>query len=97
MKLGKHIPIFLGACILSVFNASAEYNVIDYGAASDTTVLSTKAFQAAVDDCAAHGGGTVMVPAGDYKCGSVFLKDNINLHLSVGATVYASRDPRDFK
>ena len=82
---------------LSAFASQGDYNVVDYGAVADTTVLSTKAFQAAVDDCSQKGGGRVVVPAGDYKCGSIFLKDNTNLYLSAGATVYASRDSRDFR
>lgn len=73
------------------------YNVTHYGAISDTTQLSTEAFQKAIDDCAAQGGGTVWVPAGDYLCTTVILKSNINLHLDAGATIYASRKVTDYK
>ena len=97
MKTLKFLAVTFALSALSSFAAQADYNVMDYGAVADTTVLSTKAFQAAVDDCAQRGGGTVIVPAGDYKCGSIFLKDNINLYLSAGATIYASRNPRDFR
>lgn len=72
------------------------YNVRDYGAVADTTRLSTTAFQQAVDDCHAHGGGTVVVPAGSYLCTTVMLKDNVTLHLEAGATVYASRRVADY-
>lgn len=72
------------------------YSVADYGAVADTTRLSTEAFQRAVDDCAAHGGGTVSVPAGSYLCATVMLKDNVNLRLEAGATVYASRRVGDY-
>lgn len=72
------------------------YDIMDYGAVSDTTRLSTAAIQRAVDDCAAHGGGTVWVPAGNYLSGTVLLKSDVNLHLDAGATIYASRRVEDF-
>lgn len=73
------------------------YNILDYGAVSDTTRLSTAAIQAAVDDCASHGGGTVWIPAGNYLSGTVQLRSFVNLHLDAGATLYASRNPKDFR
>ena len=76
---------------------SPTYNVRNYGAVADTTVLSTAAFQKAVDECARQGGGTVWVPAGDYLCTTIMLKSNVNLHLAAGATLYASRKASDYK
>ena len=72
------------------------YDVTQYGAVSDTTILSTEGFQKAVDLCAAHGGGTVWVPAGNYLCSTIMLKSNVNLHLDAGATIYASRRIVDY-
>ena len=37
---------------------AADYNIVSYGAKNDTTVLSTKAVQQAIDDCSKAGGGT---------------------------------------
>lgn len=73
------------------------YNILDYGAVADKTTLCTDALQQAIDACSAAGGGTVLIPAGDYLIGTVFLKSNINLHFETGATVYASRNPEDYK
>ena len=44
--------------------SARDFNILDYGAKSDTTVLSTKAVQQAIDDCSAAGGGRVVVPIG---------------------------------
>lgn len=77
--------------------ATGFYDVKDYGAVADTTRLSTAAIQQAVDECSSAGGGTVLVPAGDYKVGAIRLRDNVNLNLSAGATLYASRNAVDFK
>jgi polygalacturonase len=49
-------------------------NVRDFGAAGDGQALDTAAIQAAIDACAARGGGTVLVPAGGYVTGSLFLR-----------------------
>ena len=49
---------------LAVAAMAKDYNIVDFGAKNDTTVLSTKAIQRAVDACSAAGGGRVVVPAG---------------------------------
>ena len=36
---------------------AADYNIVDYGAKPDTTILCTSALQQAIDDCSRAGGG----------------------------------------
>jgi polygalacturonase len=67
------------------------YNIADYGAVPDGTNVA-KAIQAAIDDCGASGGGTVLVPPGDYICSTVHLGSNITIELSSGATLAFSRE-----
>lgn len=87
--------IFLSA--VTVFlSQGAVHNITSYGAVSDTTQLSTAAVQKAIDRCAAEGGGTVFVPAGNFKIGSIFLKSNVTLNLENGATLYGSTDIADY-
>ena len=42
------------------------FDVTKFGAVADDTTDSTPGFQAAIDACAAAGGGIVNVPAGKY-------------------------------
>ncbi|WP_198674123.1 glycoside hydrolase family 28 protein [Chitinophaga alhagiae] len=70
--------------------------MLDYGAKKDTSALSTDAFNKAIDACHKNGGGKVVVPAGMYRSGTIYLKSNVNLHFEHGATLYASTDARDF-
>lgn len=75
---------------------SISYNVIDFGAVSDTNYLSTKAIQIAIDQCSKKGGGDIVVPAGSYKIGTIILKSNTNLYLEPGATLYGSTNLDDY-
>ena len=81
-------------CGVSV--SAAVHDITVYGAVSDTTRLSTEAVQRAIDECSASGGGTVLVPSGNYKIGSIFLKSNVTLNLENGATLYGSTDIKDY-
>ncbi len=75
---------------------AADYNILDYGAVSDTTQLSTAAVQRAIDACSKAGGGRVVVPAGSFKIGTLQLRSHINLHLEHGATLYGSTSLEDY-
>lgn len=68
------------------------FTVTDYGAVGDGATLNTAAIQAAVDACAAAGGGQVVVPGGTFVSGPIFLRSNTELHLSAGAVLKAVPD-----
>ncbi|WP_028592093.1 glycoside hydrolase family 28 protein [Paenibacillus massiliensis] len=70
------------------------YNIADYGVTQDG--VATAAIAAAIDAASKAGGGTVVVPAGTFKTGAIWLKSNIELHLSPGAVLSFSTDPEDF-
>ena len=68
------------------------FNVMNYGAIADGLTLNSIAINKAIDDCAAHGGGTVVIPTGSYVTGPIIMKSNINLHLDRGALIIFSPD-----
>ena len=72
------------------------FNVRDHGALGDGQTLDSPAIQSAIDACAAQGGGTITLPAGHYVSGSLFLRDNISLHLDPGAVILGSENPEDY-
>lgn len=72
------------------------YNVLDYGAVPDHKTVCTEAIQAAIDACAAAGGGTVLIPAGDYLTGGLILKSNVHVHFEMGATLFVSPDKEHY-
>lgn len=85
--------------LLSSFHAIAQpkiYDVMSYGAINDGVSNSTHAIQLAIDDCNKNGGGTVYVPSGTYKIGTIFLKSNINLYLERSAVLKGSEILSDY-
>ncbi len=70
----------------------ALYPITKYGAVPDGYFLNTKAIQKAIDECNSKGGGIVKVPAGLWLSGPLVLKSNVNLNLSVGATLLFTKD-----
>lgn len=70
--------------------------VTEYGARPDPTRLQTAALQAALDACAAAGGGTVVVPAGTFCTSTLFLGNHVTLHLESGARLAGSMVLEDY-
>jgi len=75
----------------------APYSVVEFGARGDGTTLNTAAIQSAIDACAAHGGGTVSIPAGIFRSGTIELKSHLVLRLEPGAVLRGSDDLRDYR
>ncbi len=63
-----------------------------YGATGNGRTDNTAAFQKAIAACNAAGGGHVIVPAGTYVTGAIYLKSNVDLHLNSGAILMFSGD-----
>ena len=94
----KRNSLFIILMMLGWVTAEArEYSILDYGAVSDTMRLSTNAIQQAVDQCAADGGGRVVVPAGNYTIGTLVLRSMVELYLESGATLYGSTRLSDYR
>jgi Glycosyl hydrolases family 28 len=76
--------------------APASYDVKSYGAAGDGLTPATAAIQKAVDACAADGGGKVVLPAGRYLSGPIFLKSRVQIELQSGAVLLGSTNLSDY-
>lgn len=73
-----------------------QLNLIDFKPHRDGVQLDSPFIQAAIDELASVGGGTLYIPSGQYKIGAIILKSNINLHLEAGARLIASDHYEDF-
>lgn len=64
-----------------------------FGAFTNGVDDNTAVFERAIEACAAAGGGRVVVPAGRYATGPIYLKSNVNLHLEEGAVLLFNNNP----
>ncbi len=63
------------------------YDVEEFGALSGVEALQTEAIQAACNKCRDAGGGTVNIPPGIFRTGTVRLYSNTTLNLEPGAVL----------
>ncbi|MGO8745523.1 MAG: glycoside hydrolase family 28 protein [Thermoguttaceae bacterium] len=99
-------PTILSASLLVLFLAFVPslladesgliFDVKSYGASGKKTDDAKKAIQAAVDACAKAGGGTVVLPPGEYTSGTIHLRSHVRFYIDGGATLYASTKSADF-
>lgn len=69
-----------------------KLNITDFGAvAGGAPVANTMAINGAIEAAVAMGGGTVIIPEGEFKCYTIRLKSNVNFYLSKGAVIRAAR------
>jgi len=73
-----------------------EVSVTDFGAKGDGIFDNTEAFAKAIDAVSTKGGGTVVVPMGQWLTGPIVFKSNINLHLDKGALIAFSKDKNKY-
>lgn len=71
---------------------SLRLNATECGAIGDGVALNTSFIQSAIDRLAAGGGGTLVVPAGVFVTGALFLKPRVHLRLEKNAVLRASTD-----
>ena len=70
--------------------SAAVFNVRDYGATGQKTDDARAAIQKTIEACAASGGGTVLLPRGEYTSGTLHLRSRVRLEIAAGATLFAS-------
>lgn len=70
----------------------AEFSILDFGAVGDNTTDSTDAINSTIEKASSEGGGTVLIPDGAFRSGTIFLKDNVRLDLSHAARIVGSED-----
>ncbi|HWB33312.1 MAG TPA: glycosyl hydrolase family 28 protein [Acidobacteriaceae bacterium] len=88
---------FAASPALRAFAAAPhEADISKFGAVADASTVNTKAIQAAIDQLAAHGGGTVVVPKGTFVSGALFFKPKVNLRLEADGVLQCSTDLSNF-
>ena len=72
-------------------------NLRDFKTGDDASPDWEKAFEKAIDTLREHGGGTLVVQAGNYLInGPIHLTSNMDLHLEKGAVLQFGSNPKDY-
>lgn len=97
------IQLATGATVTrrDLMDRSYTADITDFGAvplegraAGDTdthAIENTEAINRAIEDVAAHGGGTVVFPAGTFRAYTIVLKSGVNLYLDEDCTLQAAK------
>lgn len=89
--------LILILALATVVTEAADYDIRAYGA-SPLAVAATNrlAIQRALDAAGAAGGGRVIIPAGTWMTGTIWLRSHVELHLAQGAILKGSPERRDY-
>ena len=107
-KLCLGLTLGLASAILGSSTARAQatvkfpdrsFDIRDYGAkmVAAKFLYDTVPIQKAIDACAAAGGGTVVIPKGNWLTGPLFLRSNVRLEVQRGAELAATTEEALFR
>ena len=90
------LPTILSRIVPPSFR-DEDFVITNYGAVGDGAGDCNAAFKKAIAACTKAGGGRVVVPKGTFLTnGPIHLDNNVNLHISEGATIKFGTDFDDY-
>lgn len=101
MKVTKRIHIGI-LCLWVLLANSAwsqqmgQWDVYKFGAKGDGKTKDTEAIQKTIDECHKNGGGRIYLHSGTFISGTLFLRDNVILHIEMGAVLRGSEQVNDY-
>ena len=78
------------------FSNCRQFSITNFGAVPGNQEKTSQAIARAIDEANKAGGGTVVIPEGEWLTGQIHLKSNVNLHLNEGAVLVFSDNPDDY-
>ena len=73
-----------------------EFDLKEFGGVADGKFDNTEVFAEAISSCHQAGGGTIVVPEGEWFTGPIHFKSNVHLKLESGAVISFSDDFEDY-
>ncbi|AWK06312.1 polygalacturonase [Flavobacterium crocinum] len=78
------------------FSNCKEFLITDFGAVAGDLNKTSEAISKAIAKASKSGGGTVVIPEGEWLTKKIHFKSNVNLHLKKGAVLLFSENPKDY-
>ncbi|HEY1195714.1 glycoside hydrolase family 28 protein [Flavobacterium sp.] len=78
------------------FSNCKKFSIVDFGAVKGDKEKTSDAITKAIAKASKAGGGTVVIPEGEWLTKKIHFKSNVNLFLSKGAVLLFSEDPKDY-
>ncbi|MEQ9296934.1 MAG: glycoside hydrolase family 28 protein [Cyclobacteriaceae bacterium] len=86
------VPAILERIVPPTFPEN-EFILTDFGAVGDSVTNSLPAMTEAITACNKAGGGTIIVPAGQFFMeGPIHMKSNVHIYLEEGARIFFTSD-----
>lgn len=95
-KVTVKAPFEMSGIMIPDFSKTKKFSIVDFGAVRGDKAKTSRAIAEAIAKANAIGGGTVLIPQGEWLTGKIHFKSNVNLHLEKGAVLLFSEDPQDY-
>ena len=92
MKPKLHSALFCSFCVAFTLQAATTHDITTLGAKGDGETLNTRIIQDAINAC--KPGDTVLIPAGTFTSGALFLKSDMTLQID--GTLKGSTNVSDY-
>jgi polygalacturonase len=89
-------PFEMPAIKIPDFSKCGAFSIVDFGAVKGDKGKTSEAINKAIAKANKVGGGTVVIPEGEWLTKKIHFKSNVNLHLNKGAVLLFSEDPNDY-
>jgi polygalacturonase len=89
--------LLLTSASVTLAQPPTQFNVRTFGAAGDGVRSDTEAINKTIQAAHDAGGGTVLVPAGNYVSGTIHLQDNVTFWIDAGATLLGTKNLADYR
>ncbi|WP_289660138.1 glycoside hydrolase family 28 protein [Flavobacterium panacagri] len=89
-------PFEMPAIKIPDFSNCKEFSITDFGAVAGDLNKTSDAISKAIAKASKLGGGTVVIPEGEWLTKKIHFKSNVNLHLKKGAVLLFSENPKDY-
>lgn len=78
------------------FTSAPKFLITDFGAVQGDKEATAAAIDAAITAANEAGGGTVVVPEGEWLTKTLHYKSNVNVYVTKGAKLLFSGEPKDY-